>query len=207
MVLNSLINFDEVVNQFLWVRGTEWSATVRAGSVQGLEEVGVDVGEEDQADAFDLDGDVAVAGYADHGAFVAGEDAAGDADALRGSEVAYIIYLAAGRVVGRQELQQIHLTLRYGLYLFAVGVAVHPHRDGTGVPASIGLKAQGVGGCGADEDYVGNDGALSPVAGRAGHRLGREVDFGAGRPQGFGGAEVLACANGKPFFGFGHRGW
>lgn len=172
---------------------------------QGVEEVGVDVGEEDQADAFDLDGDVAVAGHADHGAFVAGEDAAGDADALRGSEVAHIIYVAAGGVVGRQELQQVHLTLRYGLYLFAVGVAVHPHRDGAGVLASVGLKAQGVGGCGADEDYMGYDGALAPVAGRAGHHLGREVDFGACLPQGLGGAEVLACANGEPFFGFGHR--
>lgn len=171
-------------------------------SVEGLEEVGVDEGEEEDADAFDLDGDVAVARHAHHRAFVTGEDAAGDAHTLRGSEVVDVIHAAAGGVVGGEEFQQVHLALGYGLYLVAVGVAVDPEGDGAGLLAPFGFVGQGVVGRGTDEDYVGYDGAATPLAGGGGHRLDGEVYVVARGAEGFRGAEVLAGAYGVPV---GHR--
>lgn len=179
-----------------------WLGEPALVSVQGLEEVGVDEGEEEDADAFDLDGDVAVARYAHHRAFVAGEDAAGDADALRGLEVVDVIYPAAGGVVGGEELQQVHLALGNGLDLVAVGVAVDPEGYGAGLLAPFGFVGQGVVGRGTDEDYVGYDGAATPLAGGGGHRLDGEVYVVARGAEGFRGAEVLAGAYGVPV---GHR--
>lgn len=171
------------------------------GSVHGLEEVGVDEGEEEDADAFDLDGDVAVARHAHHRAFVAGKDAAGDADALSGVEVANVIYAAAGGVVGREELQQVHLALGDGLYLVAVGVAVYPEGYGAGALSPFCFVGQGVVGGGSDEDDVRYDGAAAPVAGGVSHRLDGEVYVVARGAERFRGAEVLAGADGVPVKG------
>lgn len=71
-----------------------------------LEEVGVDEGEHDEADAFDADDDVLVLFYALDVAFAAGEEASGDADVFVLPEILFVEYLAAGGVVGCKKPQQ-----------------------------------------------------------------------------------------------------
>ena len=65
----------------------------------------MDEGEHYGADAFDLDDDVFVAADALDVAFVAGEDAAGDADALSAAEVGFVEDLAACGVGGGEEFE------------------------------------------------------------------------------------------------------
>lgn len=60
-----------------------------------LEEIGVDVGEKDGAEAFDLDYDMTVFADALHVALLSLEDAAGDADVLSGFEVFAVVDFAA----------------------------------------------------------------------------------------------------------------
>lgn len=84
-------------------------------SVDFFEEVGVDVGEHYQADAFDADNDVFVFFDALHVAFEAFVYAAGDADVFVLFEILFVEYLAAGCVVCGDEPQQIDRFLRYYL--------------------------------------------------------------------------------------------
>lgn len=167
--------------------------------IEGLEEVGVDEGEHEKADAFDADYDVAVAGDADHGAFVAGEEAAGDADALVGTEAAAVVDGTAGGVVGGEELEEVNLSLGDGLDVAAVGVTVHPEGYGAGDGASFGFEAQCLGTGGADEEDVRYDGALALVARGGDDGLRGEVYLRTDVAELAGGAEVLARANGEPF--------
>lgn len=159
----------------------------------------MDEGEHEEANAFDADDDVAVAGDADHGAFVAGEEAAGDADALVGTEAAAVVNGAAGGVVGGEELEEVNLSLGDGLDVAAVGVTVHPEGYGAGDDASFGFEAQCLGTGGADEEDVRDDGALALVARGGDDGLRGEVYLRTDDAELAGGAEVLARANGEPF--------
>lgn len=88
----------------------------------------MDEGEHEQADAFDAHDDVFVLFDALHVAFIAFKRAAGDAYALVLLEIRFAEYLAAGRVGGRQQTQQVDGALRYHLDAAVVGVAVNPER-------------------------------------------------------------------------------
>lgn len=72
-----------------------------------MEEVGVDVGEEDEADAFDADYDVFGFLHADHVSGVALEGTAGDSHVLVGFEIRFSEYFALGCVVGCQQSEKV----------------------------------------------------------------------------------------------------
>lgn len=67
---------------------------------EGGEEVRVDVGEEDEADAFDGDDNVTVFAHSLHGACVALIDSAGDSYSLPGGVVGLGVYFASFGGVG-----------------------------------------------------------------------------------------------------------
>ena len=161
----------------------------------------MDEGEEDEADAFDADYDVAVFADALHASFVAFEGSGGHADALAFAEVAFAVDFAACGVVGGEETEEGYLPFGDGLYLLALGIAVYPEGDcGSGVSPSFGFELQRVLLGGLDEKDVGYDGALAAYPGGVANDVGREEDFVALLREGFRGAEVLAGLDGKPAF-------
>lgn len=66
----------------------------------------MDEGEDDEADAFNADDDVFVFFDSLDVACAAGEEASGDADVFVFPEILFVVYLAAGCVVGGKEPQQ-----------------------------------------------------------------------------------------------------
>ena len=93
---------------------------------EGLEEVGVDVGEHDGAEAFDLGDDVFVFFDALDGAFVAFVEAADDADALSGFVIGFGEDFTASGVVGCQESEQFNRCLWNWLNGVVAGLSVDP---------------------------------------------------------------------------------
>ena len=172
--------------------------------VEGEEEVGVDEGEEDEADAFDLDHDVFVFLDSLNVAFVAFVVAAGDAHFLVFPEILFGEYLAAGGVVGCEEAEQLYGALRDYLYPVVVGIAVDPEGYGEfGVVAAGSFESHGVFLGGLDEEDTGDDGPFAFLLVRTDHCLFRKVDLLAERRQEFFGLEVVSRLYREPFGGFG----
>lgn len=93
---------------------------------EGGEEVGVDEGEGDGADAFDLYYYVAVALDTAHVAAVAGKGAGDHFNGLPGVEVGAVVDLTAGGIGSREEPQELHLGVFDGLDGSSAFVAVDP---------------------------------------------------------------------------------
>lgn len=132
----------------------------------------MDVGQDDHADAFYADYHVLVLVYPLDVAFVAFVEAACDPYALFDLEFARGVDAAAGGVVGRQEAQEVYGALRYDLDVAAVGVAVYPHGDGSGLRAApCGLEREGVLMGRLYEQDVGDDGPEACLASGEPHGL------------------------------------
>lgn len=172
-------------------------------SVDFLEEVGVDEGEYDHADAFDAHNNVLVFFHALHVAFGAGVEAAGHSHPLVFTEVGAGVDAAACCVVAGKKPQQVNRLLGYDLNLAVVGIAIDPHRYGGRIGAPFGFETQCVGACGFYEQYMryhSLEAGPMPV-GRA-DLFGKE-HFAALCREGFLGSKVQAGLYGKPVFGFG----
>ena len=167
----------------------------------------MDVWEEDEADAFDLDHDVAVFADPLHESFVAGEGAAGYTDAVVFLKVLLFKYFAMGCVVCRKETEEVDVALGDRLDAVVGRIPVNPEGDGDlQMAASEGLEAQDVVARGLYEEHMRDDGTeFSTVTGGDTRFLGKE-DLVAVRGKHFLGQEVLACADGEPLEGFGGRG-
>ncbi len=159
----------------------------------------MDKGEDDHADAFDADNDVAVLGDAADVAFVALVDAAGDADAFARLEVAGVVDAAPGGVVGGEQPKQVDGLLRDDLDGVVAGVAVDPDGRGqAGGLSALGFEGQRFRAGGADKEDVWDYG-LDPglAAGDCDLLLGEEdlvTDFG----QVLFGLEVVLRPDGEP---------
>lgn len=89
----------------------------------------MDVGEEEEADAFDFDDDVLVFFDALYVACVALEGAADDADGLVGGEVGLVEDFTPGGVLGGEQAEQVDGALGDGLDAVVLGITVYPERD------------------------------------------------------------------------------
>lgn len=145
---------------------------------EGGEEVGVDVGQDDHADAFYADYHVLVLVYPLDVAFVAFVEAARDPYALFDLEFARGVDAAAGGVVGREQAQQVYGALRDDLDVAAVGIAVYPHGEGSGLRAAAGgLEREGLIMGGLYEQDVGNHGPEACLASGQPHGLFQVKDL------------------------------
>ena len=161
-------------------------------------------GEEDEADAFDLDHDVFVFLDSLYVAFVAFVVAAGDAHFLVFPEILFGEYLAAGGVVGCEEAEQLYGALGDHLYPVVVGIAVDPEGYGEfGMVASGSFESHGVFLGGLDKEYSGDYGSFTFLLVRTDHCFLWEVDLFAERLQEFFGLEVVSRLYREPFGGFG----
>ena len=123
-----------------------------------LEEVGVDEGEHQQADAFDAHYHVLVLFHALNVAFVALKRPSDDPDVLAGLEVGLVEDLTLGGVVGGQQPEQLDRAGGYHLYLLVAGVAVDPERNRQlGMLTAFGFEFQGILARCADEQYARDD--------------------------------------------------
>lgn len=117
----------------------------------------MDEGEHDGAYAFDADYDVLVFLYTLHVAFKSFECPSDDPHPLAALKVCLAVDLAAGGVVGGEELQQAHLVKGYSLNAVSFLIAVDPeHRHGVGFFPSLGFEAEGDAAPGADKDHMRN---------------------------------------------------
>lgn len=89
----------------------------------------MDVGEEDAADAFEADDDVAVLLHPLYVAFVAGVETGGDTHFFVLFEVGLVVDLTAGGVGTGQQTQQLDAALADLLDAVVGGVAVDPEGD------------------------------------------------------------------------------
>lgn len=170
-------------------------------SVYRFEEVGVDVGEEDAADPFEADDDVAVLLHSLYVAFVAGVEAGGDTHFFVLFEVGLVVDLTAGGVGTGQQAQQLDAAFADLLDAVVGGIAVDPEGDvDAGEVAALFFQAEGgVLGC-PDEEDVGDDGPLAGLLPGTAYGLFGEEDLSDPGGELLFGGEVLAGADGKPVF-------
>lgn len=159
----------------------------------------MDAGEDDDAEAVELDEDVEVFADAADGAFEALEDAGGDADALSDVELAVDEDFGFAGGVGGEEPEQVDVTLADGADAVVVGESVDPEAQGEeGVEAAGLLEGKGGGFGGADEQDVGDEGALAVFVAGDGDCAAGEEDFVDVGSEGFFGQELTVGADCVP---------
>lgn len=169
-----------------------------------FEEVGVDEGEGDGAEAFDLDDDVLVAADAAGVAFVAGKRSADHAKSVADLEFFFAVDLTPHGVVGCQQPEKTHLFFAYGLQLATAQVAVDPElRQTGGLGAALGLDALGLIFLGIHEEQARDHGPLMHFAVGAPHIFYGQVGLDMPLAELSLKLEGLGCTYGVPVF---HRG-
>lgn len=167
---------------------------------EGGQEVGVDVGQDDHADAFDAHYHVLVLIYPLDVAFVAFVDASGDPYAFFDLEFPGGVDCASGGVVGRQETQEVYGALWNDLYVSGVWVAVYPHGYGSGLRASAGgLERDGVLMRGLYEQEMWNHGPEACLASGLSHGLFQEKDLVAEPGEDFFRVQILSGPYREPY--------
>lgn len=94
--------------------------------VEGIEEIGVDEGKKDEANAFDFDNDVFVFLHPNNIAFVSLELSTHNSYGLAFFEFFFCKYLTSGAVVGCEQAQQLNGGFGNYLYLIVFGISIYP---------------------------------------------------------------------------------
>lgn len=161
----------------------------------------MDVGEEDEAEAFDGDDYVAVFAHALHCAFVAGIYACCYSYLVSGPEIRFGVYLATCAVVSAvgQQAQQAYLGFVDGTDIVGRGVAVYPEcgQRAVGAPGSK-FEFDGLPPGGADEEHMRYERPAYLTALRGAYGLARKEYFDVGASECVFEQAFPACLDGIP---------